>query len=264
VKLRIALALSLVSSIAYATPTKSECVDANTIGQEHRVAKKLVSARADFSTCAIAACPEIVRNDCRARLAEVNRSMPSVVVVVPPAEGAFLTLDGASIPLDGAPVDADPGQHEITLNVPGNTPVTHRITLAEGEQRHRDQFPALISTVLRATPVVTKPRTTTSPLRIAGIVTGSIGLVAVGFGAGFGVAGFGAWNSAKAECPGSTCDLTRALSDRSRALDFATASDVAFVAAGVLMAAGVAMFFLGHASVSVSRDDVAFVVRGTF
>jgi hypothetical protein len=264
VKVRVAIAALLVSAPALATPTKSECVDANTRGQEHRIAKKLHTAREDFATCATASCPELVRNDCRERLAEVNRSMPSIVVVVPPAQGAFLTLDGASIPLDQAPLDADPGEHELTLNVPGNAPVTHRITLAERERQHRDVFPALVSRAVRAEPDVQKPHGTTPPLRIAGIVTGAVALVGVGFGAAFGVAGFGAWNSAKTECSGSTCNLAPALADRSHALDFATASDVAFVVSGVLLAAGVTMFFLGHATVSASRDRVAFVLRGTF
>ncbi len=250
---------------AFATPTKNECVDANAAGQAHRLAGKLLAARDDFTSCVSASCPEIVRDNCRDRLAEVKRALPSVVFSVPPVSGAFLSLDGSSVPLDGVAVDADPGEHEITLDAPGNETIRRRITLREGEKLHREVFSGLVVPRGGGAQSPVHGPSTISPLRLAGVVTGAIGLVGVGLGAAFGIAGYGAWGSVQSEClQASTCDLVRAQADRSRALDFATASDIAFVAGGVLLAAGVTMFLLGHATVAASHDSVAFVVRGTF
>ena len=261
-----ALAIALVSPALFAAPTKNECVDANTAGQAHRLAGKLLAARDDFATCASPVCPEMVRNDCRDRLAEVKRAMPSLVVSAPVTGEAFLTLDGASIPLDGRAIDADPGGHELVLNVQGNAPITHHVTLLENEKGHREAFPPLVS----SRPVDVRPaphveHAGISPLRVAGIVTGALGLVALGFGAGFGVAGYGAWSSVQSECfQAAACNVAQAESDRSRALGFATASDAAFVIGGVLLAAGIPLFVFGHATVAASRDSAALVWRGTF
>jgi hypothetical protein len=263
-RLGAAMAIFLVAPFAFAAPTKSECVDADTAGQVHRREGHLLAARAELTTCSSASCPDIVRSDCRERLAELGRVLPSISVVANVTGSASLTLDGVSIPRDGAPVDADPGAHEITLTVPGNAPVTEHVQLTEGDKGHRVVFPAMLATV------AIEPRTHTTnglgTLRIAGIATGVAGVVALGFGVGFGVASFGAWSTAKSECAdATTCDLARATADRSHAYDFATGSDIAFVAAGVLLATGVTLFVLGgHASVTVSNDRVAFVVGGTF
>jgi hypothetical protein len=260
-----AIALMFVARAAFATPTSSECVDADTAGQVHRRQGRLLAARADLSTCADAACPDMIRADCRGRLAELTRAVPSISAVANVTGSGFLTLDGASIPLDGAPVDTDPGPHELTLTVAGHEPVTQRFDLKEADKGHRIVFPAMVA-IVRAR---MEPRTTSSgigALRIAGLATGAAGLVALGFGVGFGVASFGAWSTAKSECAdATTCDLVRATSDRSRAYDFATGSDIAFVAAGVLAAAGVTMFLLGgHATVTASSDRVAFFIGGSF
>jgi hypothetical protein len=258
------LCVAFFAGAALAAPTKNECVDANATGQAHRLTGKLLAARDDFTSCLSASCPEIVRDNCRMRLAEVKSALPSVVFSVPPTSGAFLSLDGASVPLDGSAVDVDPGEHEVTLNAPGNAPIRRTITLREGEKLHREAFPALVVTRREVAPSPTHA-SSTSPLRIAGIVTGAVGLVGIGFGAAFGVAGFGAWGAVQSEClQAATCDLARAQADRNRALGFATASDVAFIAGGVLLAAGVTMFVLGHATVTVSRDTVAFALRGSF
>ncbi|HEX4515343.1 MAG TPA: PEGA domain-containing protein [Polyangiaceae bacterium] len=263
---RAALAIAmLLGRAAFATPTKGECVNADTAGQDHRRDGHLVKARDELTTCADVVCPEIVRVDCRERLAALKRALPSIVVAANVTGSAFLTLDGASIGTDGAPVDVDPGAHELTLTVPGHTPVTRNIVVKEGEKLHAVSFPAMVA----VTPVdVGAPHASSSisTVRIAGIATGVAGLVALGFGIGFGVASFGAWGTAKSECADqSTCNLSSAIADRSRAYDLATGSDVAFVVAGVLVATGVTLFVLGgHATVTASPDRVAFTVGGTF
>lgn len=261
------IAMVLVARGALAAPTKGECVDADTAGQSHRIDGHLLKAREELSTCASTSCPEMVRVDCRDRLAEVTRALPSLVVTANVTGPGFLTLDGASIQTDGAPVDLDPGEHELVLTVPGRAPVTKRVAVKEGEKRHAVSFPPMVAVVVpRDAGAAQQPHATMSSLRIAGIATGAVGVVALGFGIGFGLASISAWSTAKNECADvPSCDLVRATADRSRAYDFATGSDIAFVAAGVLVATGVTMFVLGgHASVIVSSDRVALVVGGSF
>ncbi len=254
-----------IAQPAFATPTKSECVDADTTGQVQRQDGHLLAARAMLTTCASMSCPEAVRADCRERLAEITRALPSIEIVANVTGTGFLTLDGASIPLGGL-VDADPGAHELTLTVPGHAPVTKHVELKEADKRHRIVFPAMVAVVPRE-PVAPKTKSDgLGALRIAGLGTGVAGVVALGFGIGFGVASFGAWSTAKSECADTaTCNLSSAIADRNRAYDLATASDVAFVVAGVLVATGVTMFILGgHATVTASSDHVAFTVGGSF
>jgi hypothetical protein len=261
----VAAAMFFVARAALAAPTKGECIDADTAGQAHRQQGHLLAARAELTTCASLSCPEMIRADCRDRLAEITRALPSIEVAANVTGPGFLTLDGASIPLDGL-VDADPGAHELTLTVPGHAPVTEHVELKEGDKRHRVAFPPMVAIVSREPITPNSKSDGLGALRIAGIGTGVAGVVALGFGIGFGVASFGAWSTAKSECADTaTCNLSSAIADRSRAYDLATASDVAFVVAGVLVATGVTMFvFGGHATVTASSDRVAFTVGGSF
>src|SRR5678815_1525665 len=114
----IACALVCVPIVAVADPSKEECVDAHSRGQDAREQGKISLARKLFLTCAQNGCPAAVQGDC-SRFADDHTSMqPTVVFVARDGNGNDLPAttvynDGALIvtTLDGKPHDIDPGNH---------------------------------------------------------------------------------------------------------------------------------------------------------
>ena len=265
-KVAPALAVWTFACVALAAPTKKQCVDADTWGQSHRQEGKLHAARADFRVCLDPGCPEIVRSDCRMRIEDVDRVMPSVVFEAPiDLSDAKLTMDGVSVAASTDPIDVDPGTHHFVLRVRDFAPVERDVNVAEGEKAKRVTFDRPTAALPSPSPAPTGARGI-APLRLVGIVTGTVGVVGLGLGAAFGLASFAAWSSVESECfQAAVCDKSRAVADRQRTLDFAAASDVAFVVGGVLAAAGVTLVVLGgHASPTVTRDGVGLAFTRTF
>ncbi len=218
-----------------AGPTKDACVDADTGGQTLRLRGHLHEAIYDFRICASASCPSVVRDDCAKRIDEIARVMPSVFVSAVGASSS-VTMDGATI-ASGVGVGVDPGSHRFVFTANGFEPIVRDVVVREG-----DPSVAVSATF---TAKSAPPESAGSSLRVAGIVTGAVGVAALGFGTAFSVAAASAWSSAKSECASSaTCQTTKAIADRSTAFDFATAADGAMIAGGALLAAGVVMFFV--------------------
>lgn len=99
---------------------KLTCVRAADAAQEQRTAGKLRDARSSLHTCAREVCPALVRSDCTQWLAEVEASMPTVVIRAQNGRGDDITdvqieLDGRRIAdqLEGLPIDVDPGAHVL-------------------------------------------------------------------------------------------------------------------------------------------------------
>ncbi|HEY5243220.1 MAG TPA: hypothetical protein VIJ22_17190 [Polyangiaceae bacterium] len=250
---------------------KSQCVDANTQGQNLRRDGKLAAARAQLRTCAAATCPGLVRNDCTQRLDELERAQPTIVFEAKDAHGGDLvdvrvSLDGQLLTahLDGTASMVDPGTHELTFEAPGQPPVTRKLLVNEGEKGRREQVilggpgatpaagtPTAPSTTAPAELPVTPPSQASSGLgtqRILGIAVGGAGIVGLGLGAVFGVMASSAWSSAKNACGGSTsqcADPASATSYRNTTLTDGTLSTVAFIAGGVLLAGGAVLFLTG-------------------
>jgi len=254
--------VTAVAASAGAAPTKVQCVQADTNGQTLRQAGKLHAARDAFRSCADPACPAIVRADCNTRLDEVARVTPSLVLEAHDASGdladVVVTLDGAPLVdrLSGTPVEIDPGSHTLVFTAQGHAPITRALVVSEGEQARR------VSVAFESAPGPEAPGPTAGSsgggTRLAGIVIGSVGIVGLGLGAAFGAAAFAAWSSVPAECPQATgCTdvnaYNQAVSSHDTASAFATASDVALVAGGVLLATGVVVYFLApHAKRSAA------------
>lgn len=222
-----------LANAASASPTKSECVDANTRGQQLRKSGKLLEAREALQICADASCPRIVRADCQSRIDEIAHATPSIVV-----ETTDVTLDGK--PFSGtpnAPYEVDPGEHHVLFHEPGHPAVERVVTLDEGERPRR-------VTVTYPKPV--PPPAGSKTFLTVGFALGGAGIAGLGLGIALGIASFGAWGAVKGECASAiTCDYAKATADRNTATDFATGADVAFIAGGLLAAAGITFVVLG-------------------
>lgn len=231
---------------------------------------KLRESMQQLVVCAAPSCPEEIRAECARRLAQVNTEMPMVVLGATDAAGNDLaavtvTLDGAPFAssLDGRPVQVDPGSHTFHFEAAGKPPVDKTVVVSAGvKDRH-------VTVVLGASapPVTAGPAapaaTPAAPagappvepsegggLRMAGYVTGGVGVVGVIVGSVVGGMAMSKSSSAKGECTptGKSCagnTSQTAVSDMQSASSLATVSTASFIAGGALLAAGVTMVLVG-------------------
>ncbi|MFO0554069.1 MAG: hypothetical protein U0271_37155 [Polyangiaceae bacterium] len=94
-----------------------------------------------FEACAKDSCPRVVREDCRAALAELRETAPRLTVVVRDKAGsdvaqAVVTLDGAPLSLEERTrgVVVNPGTHVLVASQ-GAASVTRELVVAAGEGR---------------------------------------------------------------------------------------------------------------------------------
>jgi len=120
---------------------KKACATTAEGAQQLRTEKKLRRARAQFIACAQESCPEAVRADCLQWLAEVDKSMPSVVIAVRNSSGADVRVkrvlaDGEPLvdTLDGKAIAIDPGAHRFRAEREDGSFVELDVVVAEGEK----------------------------------------------------------------------------------------------------------------------------------
>jgi hypothetical protein len=179
-----ALGLCLAGRPALAA---NACVDAYERAQELRLGKKLVRAREQLAVCADPSCPAATKKDCSAWLKEVERSLPTLVVVARDPSGTDLA--GARVIFDGAPVlnrtegaavPIDPGLHQVRCELEGRAPRTVEVMIQEGEKGR----------VLACVLTPEAPKEGAGPrVPVGAIVAGGLGVIALGLWAGYGIAG---------------------------------------------------------------------------
>jgi hypothetical protein len=238
----LALSFAFASHPALADD-RAACLDASTRGQSLRNAHHLLEARKELRACARAGCPAVVQSDCANWLDEVEKALPSVVLMAKNRAGADLvdvkvSLDGKPLvaTLDGQAVTIDAGPHAFHFEGGDGTSVDQQVVLNEGEQNHA------IAVVLgpagpsqEATPEAGATRHS-GPWKTVGWVVGAVGVVGLGIGTAFGVMAISDNNSA--HCNADKQCEPGPLSDARSA---AKVSDVGFIAGGVLLAGGAAL-----------------------
>jgi len=138
----VATCLSLIlSSVPSFALDKEQCVAASESAQKLRTQKKLRAARKELITCAQEACPAIVKKDCLTWVAEVEESLPTVVISAKDASGNELTdvrvsVDGEQLAdkLDGTAIAVDPGMHTFRYETAGAAPVESKVLVHEAER----------------------------------------------------------------------------------------------------------------------------------
>ena len=137
----LVLIAMLVPIVAAAEPSKDECVEAHSRGQDAKEQGKLTLARKLFLSCAQSACPQLVSNDCARFADELGRQQPSVTLAA--RDGSGNDLPDTSVYIDdvlvatrlddGRPHDLDPGKHTVRFENAGHGQ-TMTIVLGNGEQ----------------------------------------------------------------------------------------------------------------------------------
>jgi hypothetical protein len=266
-------AVLLAAKAGAAEPTKAQCIAANEGAQDLRGAGKLLEARAQLALCVSESCPGAVRQDCAQRLADVDKALPSLVLVAKDAAGNDLggvraTIDGKPLAdaLNGSAVPVDPGEHHLVLESAGLASVAKTLILHEGEKGRREVvvFGEATGGATRdatpepgASPSPPEQRDVTSAAsppgdtqRKVAIVLGAVGAVGLVVGGIFGIVAKSSFDHAKgSECGTSagyasstTCTQAGA-NDVQGAYDQATVANVGMIAGAALLGAG-AYFYL--------------------
>jgi hypothetical protein len=248
----IPLLLGLLASTCLWEPSASAgdsdpCVEAASKGQQLRDAHQLVEAREQFRLCGTAQCTAAVQGDCATRLADVERSLPSIVLTARDRSGADLveisvSVDGQPLlqRLNGLSVAVNAGPHTFRFERPGVGSLDRVVTVREGEKHQLVAVTFDVSasplgpTAQKSAGAGAAPKSAgNSPGKTVGWAMGGAGVVALGLGAISGLIAM--VNKGGAHCDSSgVCDPDTVSGIKSAAL----LSDIGWVAGGVLLAGG--------------------------
>jgi len=260
----VAAALVLVASTGRAAPTKEQCVDANSQAQKLRRESKLTAARQQLLSCSDPSCPAMVRGDCTARLDEVQKAQPTLVLDVKSRAGDDLTdvkvtVDGQPFvaKLDGTAVPMDPGQHMFTFEAAGFEAVTKTLVLKETEKDRRERIvlrrapkvapepqPTAPAVTLPHEPPAVEPSHGLGAQRWLGIVAGGVGLAGIAVGSVFGLKASSEWSAQQSACgsPSNCPDHDGAVTHHSNLTTDGTISTWALIGGSAFVASGVLLF----------------------
>jgi hypothetical protein len=203
----------------------------------------------------------------REYVARLDPSLYKLTIVVPPAVAAIAGLevrrDGAivAVPAWGSPVPVDPGTHVISAEAPDRAPWRQSIDAPATGGATTVAVPVLGAAPRTVVPTPPSPEDATGrSQRIVGVVLAGVGLAAGGaLGTIFGLDAKAKNDQANANgrCVDTTCVDGGGVDLRHRALTSALVSDVAFVAGGALVAAGVVVLLTAPSPRGAVRAAVA-------
>lgn len=195
----VAIGFLLHAAPAFAD-VKADCLAAYEKAQVEKKDAHLTTARELLLVCAQDACPAVVKKDCTPWLAEVDQTLPTVLLVAKDANGKDLvdvkvTVDGKFFmsTLDGLAKPLDPGRHVLRFEA-GKDSAEETIVLREGEKR-RAVSVTIAPKAEPASPAPAAPPLTEPPAeqrdsggsKIPAIGVGVLGLAAIGIGVGIGI-----------------------------------------------------------------------------
>jgi hypothetical protein len=217
--------------------------------------------------------------------------LTQLVIDVPAAvrvSGLVVKRDGEAVHDGqwGSPIPVDPGNHTLEASAPGKQTWTKTQDVEGVGQTVTVHVDALTDAPVAppppagATPTGPAPATpettpaSSSPLKTVGLIVGGVGIVGLGLGTVFGVIALSKNSAANSgHCGGSLgganqCDST-GVSDRSDAVSAGNISTIGFVAGGVLLAGGAALWLLApsssvQAAPAVGTNGGGVLVRGVF
>jgi hypothetical protein len=174
----------------------------------------------------------------------------------------------------GTPLPVEPGAHVVEVSAPGRADKRFEITLAEGQRSELVVEPGPPTGATDSG----EPRASAEGnvgLRTAGFVVGGLGIVGLGIGTAFGVSALSKNAESKDTCDANNvCDPSgKTLRDSARSAG--NASTIAFIAGGVLFAAGAVLVLTSptkksrsalrvEASPLFARDGAGISLRSTW
>jgi hypothetical protein len=259
----------LAPRVASAEDETGECLTASEAGQRLRDDRKFVEAREQLTKCARDVCPHVVRKDCLRWIEELRDSQSSIVLGARDGGRDRLDvramLDGKVVAevLDGKSILVNPGPHRLRFERQHGSPVEIDVVVREGEKNRvvAVDFPREAAPLAREEAA---PPSGMSGRQTAGIVAGSVGILAIGIGAYFGVLAIHHRTESDRACPNGNC-TAEGVSFNDSAISAAWGADIAIglgivgVAVGtyLLLTSSPARAGAGHAS-SISRLSWSF------
>jgi hypothetical protein len=252
-----------------AEPTKAQCIASNESAQDLRGSGKLLEARTQLALCVAATCPGAVRQDCAQRLADLDKALPSLVLVAKDSAGNDLgavhaTIDDKPLAdvLNGTAIALNPGEHHVVLEAAGLPKVEKTLVLHEGEKGRREVVafaaapPAVAPASADAVPSSGPPDAQVDRASSAGpgdtqrkvaVVLGGVGALGLVVGGILGIVAKSTYDHAmSSECGGvygsKTSCGAQGVSDVQSANTQATVSTVAFIAGGALLGGGAYLY----------------------
>jgi hypothetical protein len=181
------------------------------------------------------------RADAERKAAELAGRIPTIQVLVkgaPKDAEVRVTLDRVELPAEAShlPLKANPGKHRVSATSAVTDSAASDVDLAEGQN---------VTVTLELSPrpqTVAQARGPGVPWKTIGIVTTGAGAAVVLVGGAFGLRAKNKQDDAG--CPGNVCRDDASAEVLRDANSAATASTVAFVVGGALLAGGVTMWLL--------------------
>ncbi|MBL8741541.1 MAG: hypothetical protein JNK04_10620 [Myxococcales bacterium] len=198
----------LVIDGAHAQPAPEIAPEVMACAQDYEAAQveaksgHLKAAVEKATSCAQDKCPAYVRGDCLRFVDEYKAQTPSIIVVARDKNGcdttdAQVSVDGKLLleKVDGRAIELDPGEHVVSVVAPGVPPEEQRIVATQSQKDRQLSFgdaraPACKKGVVDRPPPPPPVKSERSPMTMAGLVLGGLGLGALATSAGFGIAGF--------------------------------------------------------------------------
>ncbi len=184
----------------------------------------------------------------RQQLAGIDLRVPRLTVHLAPGAPPNASLRRDEVDLGtsafDAPLPVDPGRHALTLSAPGHAPRTVTVDVQEGELRELMVEPGpIVSVAPEAAPAVFPAPTASEghTQRTLAYVVGGVGVAGIAAGSVFGLYAGAKWSQAKDACGASCPPTSPAVSERSTAEGFATASTLTFAAGAVALAVGIVL-----------------------
>jgi hypothetical protein len=182
---------------------KRECAGAYEEAQKLRASGALRASREKLLVCSDPTCPSVTQADCLTWIDEVDRQMPTLLLVVLDESGqdataVDVTMDGKPLAttLDGKALPVDPGPHDLVFTLKDGASVRRSIVVREGEKGRRVEVSFVPE---KAAPPPPEPELGPA-IHPATWVLGGVGIAGIGL---FGVmAGLGLAETSDAE---STC-----------------------------------------------------------
>jgi hypothetical protein len=263
-----ALTATLANAQAEATKapddTADACFSAAERAQPLMRQKKLREARALLEICARDVCPRVARTDCRQWLAESTDAQPSIVIAphevrgagsareVTDLEGVRAVIDESLVVerIDATPIVVDPGHHRLRLERSDGEQLVQEVDVREGEKGR------VIDVYWRDADAPA-----TRPVPPSVFVTGAVGLVGIGLGTYFEIAGLSARHDLDVSCK-STASCSPSAVDSAH--DQVRAGDLT-LAGGLVFLAGAAVLYFTRPTVEArpSTDRTAWIVGPT-
>lgn len=116
---------------------KQACIAGYEATQKLKKDGKLTEARKQALVCAQDGCPTTLRDECAGWAAELEKAMPTIVIVVTDADGKDVTdatvyVDGAKVAIDGKALPVDPGTHKVRVEREGVATLEQDVVAHEG------------------------------------------------------------------------------------------------------------------------------------